>query len=1178
MNQHANGSAVSGGTDPDLVQLIDELADRHQAGEPVDWDVVAREHPDRVDRVRALWPAIAAMAELGSVTGGRPPLAALADAEPNAAIGELGDFRILREIGRGGMGVVYEATQVSLGRQVALKVLPFAPVLSDKPLQRFKNEAQAAAHLSHPNIVPVYAVGCERGVHYYAMRYIEGRTLAAVITELRRLDREGEAPPQADPKDEFVLTLAAELASGRLSPDPRPGAEEAPTQTYSPPPPGSSRRTPPPTAREGGTTERSTRTTAFFRTSARLGLQAAEALDYSHEQGILHRDIKPSNLLIDAHGNLWVTDFGLARIQGDAGLTMTGDLLGTLRYMSPEQALAKRVVVDHRTDIYSLGVTLYEVLTLLPVYTGRDRQEILRRIAFEEPPAPRRHNPAIPIALETIVLKAMAKDPSARYASARDLADDLRRFLNHEPIRARRSGPAERLMMWARRRPAIAALVCLVALVSTVGFAVSGVAWGQAALARASLAVKNRELDDKVKELDLKADELRQSVYLTKISLADREIAANNLARADQVLDECPADQRGWEWALLKRARHGNVRTVSVGSSSGDQSLAYSPDGARIATEGPDAAIVIREAVTLAPVQTLSDPTHRIESFAYSGDGARLVSFSNDFALRVWDTATGLVVLTIPGLPQDFAGFVTFSGDGRRIAVAGSVAEPVKVGCIRIYDAVTGRLDREIRPGTSTLLSVVFSPDGRKLATGHDAGGGAVFILDSTTGALLQTLAIRDKRFTVMDLAFSRDGSRLAACAGDHLRFRPGELHLWNVADGKELFSVQAHTDAVPGVSFHPDGRRLATAGVDGKIRIWDAKTGLETLSLRGHPDMVNGTSFSPDGRKLAAVGIDGTLKVWDSAPSDDPGRKLREFRDAPARPLIVGYSGDGRFLATGNDQGRVVVREAGSGNVIRSFRAHPGYVWALALSPDGRRLATGSRDTDVGVKVWDTTTWAVRQTFRGHVDSYGEAVCGAVAFSPDGTLVASTGLWVWEVRLWEAETGREVHRLGDFKRATSCVAFSPDGRVLATGSIDGTVQVMDVRTGALVATLQPHNSRVLGVAFRPDGKQLAVAVGEGSVTFWDTARWVKTLTVRPHDSETSAVAYSPDGTMLASASYDQTVKLLDAKSGAVLFSLFGHTATVNKLAFRPDGRELATACVDGAVRIWDMTPRPEPR
>jgi eukaryotic-like serine/threonine-protein kinase len=503
MKQHANGSTASAGADPDLAQLIDELADRYQAGEPVDWEAVAREHPDKVNRVRALWPAIAAMAELGSVTGRHSAGAIPPKPEAAAAIGELGDFRILREIGRGGMGVVYEAIQITLGRQVALKVLPFAPVLSEKPLQRFKNEAQAAAHLNHPNIVPVYAVGCERGVHYYAMRYIEGRTLSAVIAELRRMDRKGADPLSSDPQDELAATLAGEIASGGLTPCRPPDAEDAPTKSWI----GQFSEPLEPAHLMTTRGSSSTQTTAFFRTSARLGLQAAEALDHAHEQGILHRDIKPSNLLIDAQGNLWITDFGLARIQGDAGLTMSGDLLGTLRYMSPEQALAKRVVVDHRTDIYSLGVTLYELLTQGPAYSGRDRQEILRRIAFEEPQGPRKLNPSIPLALETIVLKAMAKDPSGRYASARDLADDLRRFLNHEPIRARRSGPAERLMMWARRRPAIAALVCLLALVSTVGFVVSTAQWRQAALARASLAEKNGDLDDKVTELDRESDQ-----------------------------------------------------------------------------------------------------------------------------------------------------------------------------------------------------------------------------------------------------------------------------------------------------------------------------------------------------------------------------------------------------------------------------------------------------------------------------------------------------------------------------------------------------------------------------------------------------------------------------------------------------------------------------------------------
>jgi serine/threonine protein kinase/Flp pilus assembly protein TadD len=349
--------------------------------------------------------------------------------------GPLGDFRIVREVGRGGMGVVYEAVQISLGRRVALKVLPFASTLDPRQLQRFKNEAQAAAHLHHQSIVPVYATGCERGVHYYAMQFIEGRTLAAIIQELRL----GAKPPtQSEPRPP---------GSGGN------GCDE--TTAYPRLPDG--RGSVPTLPKAGISTERSPQTPAYFRSVGQLAVQAAEALEHAHQLGIVHRDIKPANLLVDGRGQLWVTDFGLAHCQSQGGLTMSGDLVGTLRYMSPEQALATRVTVDHRTDIYSLGVTLYELLTLEPAFNGRDRQELLRQIAFDEPRQPRRSNPAIPAEVETIVLKAMEKNPSERYGTAQELADDLERWLRDEPILARRPSVGMRLRKWMRRhRPVVA--------------------------------------------------------------------------------------------------------------------------------------------------------------------------------------------------------------------------------------------------------------------------------------------------------------------------------------------------------------------------------------------------------------------------------------------------------------------------------------------------------------------------------------------------------------------------------------------------------------------------------------------------------------------------------------------------------------------------------------------------
>jgi serine/threonine protein kinase/Flp pilus assembly protein TadD len=410
-----------------LGEIVDDFLERLGRGERPDVEEYARRHPPLADVLRQMLPALRAVH--------------LPDADPPATTivpeGPLGDFRIVREVGRGGMGVVYEAVQISLGRRVALKVLPFAAALEARHLQRFKNEAQAAAQLHHQHIVPVYAVGCERGLHFFAMQFIEGRTLAAVIAGLH-------SEPPAAPARPDTLPVAGLL------------------------------------------TERAPRPQELFRSMARLGLQAAEALEHAHQEGIVHRDVKPANLLVDAKGNLWVTDFGLARLHNETGLTGSGDLLGTLRYMSPEQALGYPAVVDPRTDVYALGATLYELLTLRPVFDGRDRQELLRRIAAEEPCPPRRLNPAVPAELEIIVGKALEKEPAARYATAQDLADDLRRFLEDKPIRARRPSWPEQARKWARRhRPVVwsaaaALLATLAVLAGCVGWVVRDQAARQA--------------------------------------------------------------------------------------------------------------------------------------------------------------------------------------------------------------------------------------------------------------------------------------------------------------------------------------------------------------------------------------------------------------------------------------------------------------------------------------------------------------------------------------------------------------------------------------------------------------------------------------------------------------------------------------------------------------------------
>ncbi len=429
-----------------VAQVADEFLERQRCGEKPTAEEYAARHPEAAELLRKVLASLEIINQSRAPGDQAPGLAE----EPSAGI--LGDFRIMCEIGRGGMGIVYEAEQISLGRRVALKVLPFAATMDPRQLQRFHNEARAAACLQHPHIVPVYAVGCERSVHFYAMQLIDGQPLDRLLDTLR-----GSQKPRAS--EEGALTEAA---------GPKKSAQPSSLSV---------RETIREVRDQASTLPSLDQGQGYFRRIAELIRQAAEALEHAHLLGIVHRDVKPANLLLDTLGNVWMTDFGLAQIQSDARLTMTGDLVGTLRYMSPEQALAQRVVIDHRTDVYSLGATLYELLTLAPVFGGRDRQEVLRQIAFEDPRPPRRLNKSIPTELETIVLKAMEKNPADRYATAQALADDLRRFLQDETIRARRPALGKRVMRWSRKhRPLVAAaasvLAVAVVLAGSVGWVV----------------------------------------------------------------------------------------------------------------------------------------------------------------------------------------------------------------------------------------------------------------------------------------------------------------------------------------------------------------------------------------------------------------------------------------------------------------------------------------------------------------------------------------------------------------------------------------------------------------------------------------------------------------------------------------------------------------------------------
>jgi serine/threonine protein kinase len=466
--------------DPRVVRALEDYMEALNAGRIMSRGEFLAQHSEIADSLRECLSGLEFIHAASAQLSGSQPVSTMP--QPNLAppIARLGDYVILREVGRGGMGVVYEAKQLSLGRHVALKVLPFAAAIDPKKRQRFQIEAQAAAQLRHPHIVPIFSVGCEHEIHYYAMQYVEGRSLGALLHDLRHRTDDRPGPPgscsgapqfnQADNPASLTieprnLSLAfAKECDDRISDSKRILTCHSDTTSSA----TSGSASPCASFLVSTVSGAVHQDRAFFRTIARLGVEAAEALDHAHGLGILHRDIKPANLLIDRDGALWITDFGLARFASDLSLTHTGDMVGTLRYMSPEQALARRGVVDQRTDIYSLGATLYELLALRPAFDGRDHQELLRQIAIDEPTKPRRINPAIPRDLETIVLKAMAKDPSGRYATAQDLAADLKRFLDDRPILARRPGPVERSLRWAMRHRELVATTTAVLVVALI--------------------------------------------------------------------------------------------------------------------------------------------------------------------------------------------------------------------------------------------------------------------------------------------------------------------------------------------------------------------------------------------------------------------------------------------------------------------------------------------------------------------------------------------------------------------------------------------------------------------------------------------------------------------------------------------------------------------------------------
>jgi serine/threonine protein kinase/WD40 repeat protein len=847
-----------------LERLAAEFVERHRRGERPPLSEYADRYPDLAGEIRALFPALVQIEKLKPATDATGAFEPTAISSGSTKLELLGDYRIVREVGRGGMGVVYEAEQVSLGRHVALKVLPGQAPVSPTYLERFRREAKAAARLHHTNIVPVFGVGEHDGVHYYAMQYIAGEGLDRVLHDLRRLRGRGPgAPAGPPPASVAAASAAASLLSGRFA---APAAPPGPADDTTPLP----HREP-----SQGSLSADPSGSTYYRSVARIGAQVADALAYAHQQGVLHRDVKPSNLLLDAQGTVWVTDFGLAKAEGADELTQTGDIVGTVRYMAPERFDGTSLP---QGDVYGVGLTLYELLTLRPAFDDGNRARLIERMLHEPPVPPRKLDRGIPHDLETVVLKCLARDPAGRYPTAAALAEDLRRFLGDRPIRARRTSWPEHTWRWCRRNPAVATLLGLVALLLvalTAGTLVAN------ARLRSSLHDANQAKDSANQARDAADVRLWES-------LRDRARAVRMSGRVGQRLDALRSVREALALPLPPGHTLAELRTEAVaalalpdlevekeweGNPTGTMALAF------------DARVEVYARVTRDATVSVRRVADDVELAHWKEDG--------------FD----------PFLGNGAEWGLTIAPDGLHVAVCHYGLRLLRV---RRLDGEQAAVIHEAEHVAPWSLRA-FSPDGARLAYAREDGHVAVLDLGTRAERLLpEPLAGPEW------LRISPDGGQLAVCTWVNGRWG---VEVRDLASGAltARLSYPGFNHHFP--AWHPDGQMLATFGDDQLIRLWDVPSGKLIRVLEGHRQAGGVLAFDRSSGLLLSNDWSGILRVWDP-PS---GRQLLSLT-ATNYPYLYNQV-----------DGRVPAMKAATTETLQVLRLHPARAYhTLSGSPNG--------------------------------------------------------------------------------------------------------------------------------------------------------------------------------------------------------------------------------------------------